>query len=220
MVAGTCGIMGGIDGSAVVMLSASLARGSSHDAWSEEGVGRHLKPNRVVVAVAVKHRRSRQRLHGQCQQEEGNSNTPDALSHGKSIALSKSGSYTGIDQPATTAQRVSSTTRFPSAARSSIGRAQVAAIFTWRCCSGPGFSKSVQYAAIPRRFCLSALPAKRLELPCQHVQVSNAGSDMADVLVKTPPLRNRRDRVFRGVTGASRRYRQAPMNGGRCRRGS
>jgi hypothetical protein len=79
----------GIGGSAVVM-SALLAGGGFRDAWSEEDVGRHLKPSRVVVAIAVKHRRSRQRLHGQCQQEQGNSNTTDALSHGKSIALSKS----------------------------------------------------------------------------------------------------------------------------------
>jgi hypothetical protein len=80
---------------------------------------------------------------------------------------------------------MSSTTRFPSAARSSMGPAHVAAIPpTWRCFTALGFAQFVQYAAISRRFCLSALPAKRLELPRQHVEVSNAGSDVADVLVQ------------------------------------
>jgi hypothetical protein len=79
--------MGGIGGASVVM-SAPLAGGGSRDARSEEDLGRHLKPSRVVVAIAVKHRRSRQRLHGQCEQEQGKSNATDLFSHGKSIALS------------------------------------------------------------------------------------------------------------------------------------
>jgi hypothetical protein len=43
----------------------------------------------MLVAIAVLHRRGRQRLHGQSQQEQGCSKTADGLGHKKSIALSK-----------------------------------------------------------------------------------------------------------------------------------
>jgi hypothetical protein len=80
--------MGGI-GIATVVMSAPLAGGGSCDAMPDEDVGCHLKPSRVVVAIAVKHRCSRERLHGQSQQQQGESNFTDAFSHEKSIALSK-----------------------------------------------------------------------------------------------------------------------------------
>jgi hypothetical protein len=84
MLTGVGGIMGRVDGTAVVM-SARVA-GSSCGRVAEQYVGRHLKPCRMVIAVAVKHRRSRKRLHRQSQQEQGDSETADAFTHEKSIA--------------------------------------------------------------------------------------------------------------------------------------
>ena len=82
------GIMVGI-GSTIVVMFASLASRGSSDGVVEQNVRRDLKPRRVVVAIAVKHRRSRERLHGQSQHEQGDSEPAEAFTHEKIIALSK-----------------------------------------------------------------------------------------------------------------------------------